>query len=508
MKVMIVDDEPMVIEHLKHLIPWEDHGYELTESSYDGNSALTLYKINQPQIMIVDIRMPSMDGLELIRAVTSMNPAVKFIVMSAYQDFEYAQQAIEIGVSGYWVKHTMEEKKLLSELAKVKACWEADEQARKYMQQNQLKNLITRGEAYPEWEFKAGQLALILVQADLPYSFSSSTERDQMRIMDSCISENAAVAHLADWQLEGEFAIQDTQIIFLMSANMSCTKSAGEELDHFFILFQEDFRLRYSQTVSIFYQFHDNNLQTLPQVYDRLRLAAHYTLFCGREARLDVRELPLQKGRNDDYRLDGLVDAMEHGPWEVVERTLKQRFESVSQPAWNLDGLQESVIFLKKTLKALYRKMGISEEQRLSENCTDLPEIYNIRELYQFFLEQYQKAFDKFHNFTLSPRLHLILQYIHAHYNEDINIEDVAYANGISASYTHLLFKRELGRTFLDYVTDTRMLHAKRILQSEQAKMSEVAEKVGYHSAQYFSQVFKKFTGMLPHEYRRRNGLS
>ena len=102
----------------------------------------------------------------------------------------------------------------------------------------------------------------------------------------------------------------------------------------------------------------------------------------------------------------------------------------------------------------------------------------------------------------VSNKLQKALRYIHEHYYEDINIDTVSYATEISASYLHQLFKRELARTFLDYLTEHRVNQAKRILRNRDAKMTEVATSVGYRSPQHFSQVFKKITGILPHHYR------
>jgi two-component system response regulator YesN len=102
----------------------------------------------------------------------------------------------------------------------------------------------------------------------------------------------------------------------------------------------------------------------------------------------------------------------------------------------------------------------------------------------------------------LSTKLQKALRFIHEHYDEDISIDHVSYAIGISASYLHQLCKKELNQTFLEYLTDYRIHQAKRILTLENIKMTEVATKVGYRSPQHFSQVFKKKTGMLPHQYR------
>ncbi|MDB4868171.1 MAG: two component transcriptional regulator, AraC family [Cohnella sp.] len=106
----------------------------------------------------------------------------------------------------------------------------------------------------------------------------------------------------------------------------------------------------------------------------------------------------------------------------------------------------------------------------------------------------------------ISGKLVKAMRYIHEHYQDDIGTEDVSAATGFSASYLHQLFKRELDRTFLDYLTEFRVEQAKRILRTENTKMAHVATRVGYRSPQHFSQVFKRLTGTLPHQYRDGGG--
>jgi two-component system response regulator YesN len=129
-------------------------------------------------------------------------------------------------------------------------------------------------------------------------------------------------------------------------------------------------------------------------------------------------------------------------------------------------------------------------------------EVYHVQEIRQGLIQAFRDLIAQRVPQTLSPKLNQAIRYMNEHYMEDIGIDEVADAVGISVSYLHQLFKKDLNRTFLDCLTEIRIRKAQHILLHEDAKMFEVSERVGYRSPQHFSQVFKRMTGMSPHEFR------
>lgn len=507
MKVLLVDDEPMVVDSLLNLISWKDNGFEVVGSAHDGKTALQQYHTKLPELMIVDIRMPGMDGLELMRAVASVNPAVKFIVMSAYKDFEYAQQAIELGVSSYVVKHTLDAQKLLEELAKVRDVWKEEGKARQYLLQNQIKSLVTKGEA-DRWrrELPDGRFVLLLIQPDIPYIVTRKLTKVIRAIdLDAYVADFPSIAAQSlTWNLVGGFAQQDNRAVLLLSSKANSTASMQEELQHIMFRMQKHFRQQQT-TASIFYAITNEGPHSLPHMFDKIILAANHAIFFGREAKVCIHDFQFQAAAREEEAWGNLVQIVELRDWNAFIIALERRFDSLMTPPWNMEALEELVVQLCQLLKTCCkrREAGCDSLQSPFEQAEE-ESLYHIRELYSFFLRRFKAHFDDNDNRNLSPRLTAVLKFIHSHYHEDITIESMAQAIEISTSYIHLLFKKELGQTFLDYLTEYRLQKAKRILHSEKAKMSEVAGRVGYRSAQYFSQVFKKHTGMLPHEFRGR----
>lgn len=175
-KVMIVDDEILAIEDLEQLIPWRQHGFEIVATATSSQKALELFEKYRPQIIFADIRMPVMDGLEFSRRVLAYRCPVKIILLTAYKDFDYAQQAVAIGVANYLLKHEINETSLIRELQKVRSELESSVRRDAIVKQRIIKRILS-GESLGDWSNEElgfinqnqEQLALLSVQPDIPY---------------------------------------------------------------------------------------------------------------------------------------------------------------------------------------------------------------------------------------------------------------------------------------------------------------------------------------------------
>ena len=212
MRVVLVDDERIALDHIRTLIPWERYGYEIAGAATNGRSALRLCDELRPHIVIVDIRMPVMDGLELIREAAARGCGATFIVMSAYEDFEYARQAIALGcVSSYIVKHELDRGKLIRELDNARQAWERDERQRKLARSERLKEAFLGGggPAAPGGQAARPPLAALLAQADAPFApipaGAAALEAGRPIAWTEPLKQAAEAAEQAGWEPLGEF---------------------------------------------------------------------------------------------------------------------------------------------------------------------------------------------------------------------------------------------------------------------------------------------------------------
>lgn len=512
MKVILVDDERIALEHIKSLLPWDQYGFEIVASATNGKSALRLCEEIRPQIMIVDIRMPAMDGLELIKAISERDLGVKFIVMSAYEDFDYARQAISIGnVSSYLVKYEVDQDKLLYELQKAKEAWEADEKQRNLRRSEQLKDvctgirfssLLTVPEAKPPF-------GMMMIHTDLPFTaIPPASAHHEHPFLQWSGEEIISCPIHPYWNFIGGFPLNPGQFVALFSPKNKFPTSMCGSLHEIALSIQEHLGQHYQRSFSLFYSIHNGPISGLPHVLDKLNTAAKHAVFCGKNTVLCADELTISPNSKlvttsaRTIKLEKLASSMKQNKREEIENVLNDQFQSLCKPLWDLNGLYETVYALSVMINEYLAARGNVELNPLHA-FDEADDIYHIDEVRDRFISLIQGICADAHgNNRISAKLLKALHYIHDHYHEDINIEDIAYSLGISASYLHQLFKRELGRTFLDYLTEFRINQAKQILSQEDAKMTEVSARVGYRSPQYFSQVFKKFTGMLPHQFR------
>lgn len=510
MKVVLVDDERIVIEHIKSLVPWEKCGFEIIATATNGKSALRICEEKRPQIVIVDIRMPVMDGLQLIRTVSEKQLGIKFIVLSAYEDFSFARQAISLGgVSSYLIKHEIDSEKLLQELNKAKAAWETDEKQRRMLQNEYVKDLVTGMEHNPVYEINGVKppFGLALIQKDFPFSTGHLTaaQSEPANSAKWTLEITKLCSDNQHWQLIGDFPVDGTQIALLFSQRNKACSLMREQLRELLLSIQSNLFREYNRTFSVFYTYPKNDPAALPASFHKVTEAVRHTVFCGREALACAEDLPLPVESASmpirNVRFDELNESLEQQNIQMMENAVKELFKRMCKPEWDLRGLFDIINGLTNFVNEPCAKNGMTETDPFDMQLYH--PVYQIDDLRDRFIHLLSVRISQRNETSqLSSKMMKALRYIHEHYHKEINIEDVTFAIGISPSYLHQLFKKELDRTFLDYVTEYRIQQAKRILRQEDAKMTEVAARIGYRSPQHFTQVFKKVTGILPHQYR------
>jgi two-component system, response regulator YesN len=247
---------------------------------------------------------------------------------------------------------------------------------------------------------------------------------------------------------------------------------------------QQQLVLQYDRSFSCFYTFHEVEADRLPQALTRMETAARHAVFCGKQGLVYADELPVPSQSRattlplrGSRRFEDLSAAMRLGDPERIANAVTAHFAALPAPYWDLPGLYETIHVLGGLFRERSSQLGLSEQDPFE--IGDADSLYHIEDISLRFLQAIREQLKESRDGTI----------------------------GISSSYLHQLFKRELGRTFLDYLTEYRVKQAKLILAHEEVKMTEVATRVGYRSPQHFSQVFKRLTGILPHQYRTEGKL-
>lgn len=514
-KVMIVDDEDIVIDDLKNLIEWEKYGFKIVTVATNGFTALNLFEKYNPELMIVDIKMPGMNGLDFCRHVLSRNVPVKILLLTAYKDFEFAKEAISIGISNYLLKHEIDEKTLLSELQKVGMELENDSK-RLQIIRNQVFEKVLKGncetsklnEEYKYICDPYGYFALLVIQPDLPFPFFSNTESLGKlpfgRIVEECgIEIPDSVNYIKFIEME-----ENITAVIVSLKRVYSQKMIKEEL----FLYASNIRKQVKQdreiTIAIAITNTSTGVEGLATLYKKAVKTLQKHIFYGRGKIFlhDESEVSLIEDSSllEEFR-KSLTDEMDRDDPALFLSSIDRIFNTIieKKDVWLLNNVCGELV--KWLDKLLLSKTVFTFESFVQRNpgCTEY--WYSVNGINKWFKSTITDIMHEIKNTktdNVSNITRQVIHYIEKYYGEELTVERIAETLGISRVYLGQLFKKETGFTLLEYLTTYRINIAKRMLSNGSYKIYEVAEKIGYRTSQYFSEVFRKMTGMNPLDYK------
>lgn len=497
--IMLVDDEVLALEYLKNMADWEAHGYHIAGCAANSRRALELYDQTPSEIVISDIRMPVMDGLELTRRLKEKNPDVEIILLSAYGDFAYAKKGIEYGVSDYILKHEISGELLLEKLDAARTKINKKSRREKVYQKYFMEQLIYHPSKTDEAPKEMFSNRLFLVLCHRRGAFCGGEQTDEawsakeretlMEAMEKSLEDK--IFYVTDvWLAKNnwlvlyriEHAASKYEVNTLIENKCA---QMGEKLKtirgcHFDILYSFEILAReisgtfqkMSNQIRYYIFSPENKWHSLQEILPKER----ENLWEGAEI-----------GRLNDeiYKTDGNPSSL------VKEVFLK--IKSLK----NLGAYKSLVILFNDLLWTIWEREHLEGTGRKEKR-------YTIEEIEAYYEENFQRAHELVcKESAYSGLTQEVIRYIRKNYENEISLETLGQAFQMNGVYLGQIFRKETGTTFLKYLTEVRMKEAKRLLKEENISVLEVAERVGYSTSQYFCKVFGKATGMTPWEYRR-----
>ncbi|MFS0726940.1 response regulator [Paenibacillus sp. 1P07SE] len=521
---LLVDDEPIILRSLEAAVPWEELGVSIVGKARNGEEALQLYHQHKPDIIISDIRMPSIDGIALMSEVRSCDARLIFIVISGYGDFEYARRAIREGASDYLLKPIDHEelthiirKSVVKLEAERRAREESDQllhsvQALSLLARERLLAELTEGNSRPLQHLKWLEMSLLeqpylmaIVQLDRFASVNKQWTPDEKRLWMFAVRNI-----LEEWSAQNEglamFPFHSGEWILLFPAEMDRRKESlgGEIVRHIATYAKLACSVGFSRPV--------RGLDQLNAAYRSAQSALYQRFFAGQQT--------VFADRPDTSPETGRPEQWPYPRW--IEEELMQAIRSLDlfrllglldQLQLELEGggmSRESLLrFMTEIAIVSHREFGqlqLASElpidgllQQMEEAVTLEMAIAALKEAYRHWTELQLGARDQQDGAALIGKAQ---RYIDNHYRNDLGIDEVSDFVGLSTSHFCALFKQVAGLTFLEYLTRCRIDKARYILEHTEVKVYQLAPLVGYQDPRYFTQVFKKITGMTPSEYR------
>jgi two-component system response regulator YesN len=529
-KVFLVEDEYVVRQGIKQIIDWEGNGFEFAGEAGDGELAYPLIQETKPDIIITDIKMPFMDGLELSRLVKEKFPDIKIIILSGYDEFEYAKEAISIGITDYLLK-PITGAKLLEAVKKVGDSIESEQKKRQFMaqyEQEQAENekrdkrkffqkLVTEKQTVSQIlegarkcgiELIANSYELILLQIypendDNIFTDELSTASQQMENE----IEKLPYVLMIDRGTDGwAFIIKDTEGNMLDSLESDFKSKIHEVIEPY-------------KNITYFGGIGSkiSRLSEFPMSFMDANRALAYRYFGGKNQMLRAEEK-----HSDNIKLGEL--SSKHTDRKIVDSFLKSGLKG------EINGFIEHYfdeVGEKNTQSLLFRQymtmdmymaaVGMLEQlgyqsSDLAIRCGDyeaMASAFNdIDDIKTYLKNVFETAIDMRDEVSrkkYATVLQNAVQYIYDNYDkEDISLNAVAANANISPNHFSTIFSQEMNQTFIEFLTSVRMKKAKELLRSTNMRTSEIANAIGYKDSHYFSYLFKKTQDCTPREYKAK----
>jgi two-component system response regulator YesN len=514
-KVMIVDDEILAIEYIRGLIDWTKSGYEIVATQTQPLKVAECIRKTRPDLIMIDIVMPGMDGLELSKRLLLEFPYLKIILLTSYKDFEYAKTAIKLGVSNYLVKHELDALSLQEELHRLKQ----ELQSERQKQHDELETLLLhwfRGEQLHQilplqvlisWH---KQWQIILLKANTAFSWLEPLSNEDHREWKKVNFKNELRSDSSQ-QLLLAIPIQQRFVLLLYGITDIVSIKKQKELLETELLFVKNILgeinpTTYSSALVSQVSKIENIPYMIKAAFDQLELSFFYgaeeVFRIGQEN--DFRPVQVQ-AYEEDYELIKLL--MQDGRYEEAAKAIEALFVRLRH-GYDVSGLRRACTELYTLLNRQYISLiGTSLASQVEQEIIAAPYFSSYDELLDWFSIVIQRFVDiNLEKKGLSRKVRTALEYVELHYaDREFQIERLAQELGVSSDHLRHLFKEELGLTLHDKLTEIRIQHAKRLLRVGKLKVYQIAECVGYRESRYFSQVFRKHTGFTPQEYMDRS---
>ena len=535
LKIFLVEDEMVVRDSIKKNVNWEAHGFQFVGEASDGEMAYSLIQNTRPDVVLTDIKMPFMDGLELSRLLKKEMPWIKIVLLTGHSEFEYAQEAIRIGATDYILKpiSSVGLEKVLDEWREMLEeehenqvflqQYEREMEERKELEQQLLyESLLTGRDSLADLLEKANRLDVSLTAEAYVILLFCFTEKEKEELLYS--EEMAEIENKIEWEIcRNEYGMLykrnlDGYVFICKQPSEADTRNMAEQISHglqayfqsipeieyFIALGPEVSRIsdlpkcfqKTSQAFSNRFVMEKNQIIRYDQYHVRNVLQhpePDLMTFEVDKLNNKIVEQFLRKGDRDytSYMIEQLFDMVGK---DLMDSMMLRQYFAVNIYVMTTSFLKEMKI---PTEEVTHYYGGIDNiAQKLS--TIETTKVFLIDLITRTMTLRDENAHRRYNQILTRAK-----EYIHEHYADDfISLNRVAREVNISATHFSSIFSQETGHTFVEYLTEVRMEKAKELLRCTDQKTSEIAYAVGYKDPRYFSHLFKKITGYTPRQFK------
>lgn len=523
-KVLVVDDEKHIRYRVTQFFPWGHVGFEVVGSAGNGREALEMVKHLQPHAVITDVLMPEMTGIELAKELNFLYPEIKVIMLSAYDDFKYVQEAIRYGVKGYLLK-PLSKNDFLDTFSKLKE--ELNREA--YLKKINIRNNemlyeellvldLINGTSMNEIDRKLLAQDSRVVIFPLNRIFRINTLNTLKQIISeqsfhfwkqsaslSCLYGNSIVVIV-----NGKLASSKVDLIHFIEDYLklldACMKEIGAEED----------------TIIVGAGNPAKGIDEIKRSYNEAIYAYSYTFFYECASMIFFEDLPVHYMKelhsanqtqlnfalnNIEYRL---MEAILQRDSKNISLLIEGYFRDLkSKLGLNIADIRSACTELIIVLTYLFKEKGY--EPFTIEIEKVLEKIYlidSLTELKNWLINLLEKKSNEIEASNANKENQYVLkakEYVHNNYKKKITLSEVSETLYLHQAYFSAIFKEETGQNFIDYVNEIRVQKAAELLRRDEYMIKEISHLVGFQSESYFNRVFKKVKKISPLQYKKKN---
>ncbi|MCE9674268.1 response regulator [Paraclostridium bifermentans] len=490
-KLYLLDDEPFILEGLKYIIDWEEYGFDVVGTSSNGEDGFNFIKNEDVDLIITDIMMPKMTGLELISNLKKINHNAKFIVLSAFQEFQYAKEAISMGAENYLTK-PIDEDELIQTIEGVKKKIEKiklEKVDTKIFKNDLILKLICNKNndgvldrlRLEGVNLNYKNLCVVILEFaeggninnnilnhidNLNYEYCVNLQNQILIIMDKESINKDTLRNLKD----GLSSITNEQIYISRGKyvdsidNLNCSYQSAKDIHEYKLVYPNISWIRE-------YKEKSYNLENIDYIdFNHLK------------------KLLLNKDNKESLNYIESIFSKLKKDENLTVKQIKTKSIEVFLNVYNYFNDSKIIKGLDLYLEKVINSVNLDQIQL---------ELNNMIKHRQSKLEETDDS--------ISPIILKLLRNIEENYSKDLNLKEISETYNINSIYLGQLFQKETGILFSDYLNNFRVNKAKNLLVETSLKAAEIGELVGYANKNYFYRKFKDIVGITPSEWRKIN---
>ncbi|MCX7708452.1 MAG: response regulator [Clostridia bacterium] len=537
LRMIIADDEQIILDGLKESIDWKSFEIEVVGAAHNGIEALEMVRNLCADIVITDIKMPGLNGLELLREVKKLRPEVQMILISAYEQFDFAQEAISLGVLSYITK-PLKKQKVIEEVLKArdKILQERLEKENKSrleelynsnlpILREHYHNSLIMGKTRLSGDYKK-QFATYGIDIDEgPTGVFVCTIDNLEETSEEFFEKSTQILHLRIAEMIKEllptcykrtiFQSYNSEVVTIFNASSdraATIKDITLTAETIKNTMRRDTMISVSAGVGRIYP----SLKDASLSYQEAVKALNYRLVYGNNAVLYIDHLEMKEMKHAHLFIDlseiltNVQNVLSTGKAEevlkLIDSKISQLIKCKSIPYYYIQ--QVYCHLLSVLLRTIY-EMNILPEQLYDTPVHLYGELFKkqtleeVEKWYSDLVARACAAINDKKTARSSNVIHSAVEYIKKHCNKDISLGEVAEHVNLNPSYLSRIFKEETGIQFVEYVRNVKMEMAKELLKNSTKKIYEICEELGYQNVQYFSTIFKNTVGITPLEFKK-----